>query len=380
MTKTFVVPETTQGAIAYPTAAHGLLTVGRPTFTAQVGEQEESGWLFDTRTSQPGCIKNFTAQAFGLSIYITKAVTPGTITNEHNVLEGTLGVSTINAGTSVEYEPAFDRKTYSVYIKHEHTMFVLSGAVFTSWAMKVAPSDTCRFQVDCSGMYMRMHVVGSAPLTSAASSGATTLTVGTDAINRYLGYGLVYLESTDGLTTDNNSGSGYQITDVDYTSGTITINTATTSAFAIGDYVLPFLPDFTPNSSPIDAKEIEAIADGNAFDVYSLELKGTENVTFTKQLTTYPEGFDEADKRQVEITCMGFMKPETAEYFKKINQQQVMSISSKSTVPSGEQIDIDLYDVRLASVQPGEEGPAMNVTFTGLAKGTKEDEFLVTLK
>jgi hypothetical protein len=246
--------------------------------------------------------------------------------------------------------------------------------------MKMAPSDTCRFQVDLGGMYMRMHVVGSAPLTSAASSGATTLTVGTTNINRYLGYGLVSLESADGLTTDDNSGAGYQITDVDYTSGTITINTATSTAFAIGSYVIPFLPDFEPNSSAIDGKSIEAIVDGVAFDVYSLELKGTENVTFTKQLSLYPEGFDEQDKRQVELTCMGFMKPNTAAYFNKINQQQVMTIQSKSTVPSGEKIEIDLYDVRLTSVQPGEEGPAMNVTFTGLVKGTKEDEFKITLK
>lgn len=379
-TRTFVVPETTIGEMAFPVASNGLLTVGRPTFTAQVGEQEESGWLFDTRTSQPGCVKNFAPQAFNLSIYITKPGTPGTPTNEHNVLEAALGVATVNAGTSIDYEPAFDRQTHTIYIMHEHTMYILTGSVYTSWDMKMAPSDTCRFQVDLGGMYMRMHVVGSAPLTSAASSGATTLTVGTTNINRYLGYGLVSLESADGLTTDDNSGAGYQITDVDYTSGTITINTATSTAFAIGSYVIPFLPDFEPNSSAIDGKSIEAIVDGVAFDVYSLELKGTENVTFTKQLSLYPEGFDEQDKRQVELTCMGFMKPNTAAYFNKINQQQVMTIQSKSTVPSGEKIEIDLYDVRLTSVQPGEEGPAMNVTFTGLVKGTKEDEFKITLK
>ena len=381
-TRTFVVPETTIGEMAFPTASNGLLTVGRPTFTAQVGEQEESGWLFDTRTSQPGCTKNFAPQAFNLSIYITKPGTPGTTTNEHNVLEAALGVATINTGTSIDYEPAFDRLTQTIYIMHEHTMYILTGSVYTSWNMKMAPSDTCRFQVDCGGMYMRMHVVGSAPLTAAASTGATTLTVGTTNINRYLGYGLVSLESADGLTTDDNGGAGYKIIDVDYAAGTITLDASApiVSNFAIGDYVLPFLPDFTPNSSPIDGKSIEAIADGVAFDVYSMELKGTENVTFTKQLSLYPEGFDEQDKRQIELTCMGFMKPETAAYFNKINQQQVMTIQSKSTVPSGEKIEIDLYDVRFTSVQPGEEGPAMNVTFTGLVKGTKEDEFKVTLK
>jgi hypothetical protein len=373
-TTTAVVPETVKGQIAYPSASHGLLTVGRPTFTAQVGELEDTGWLLGTRTKQPGCTKNFKAEAFGINVYLTRSGTAGTVTNEHNVLEGCWGEATVNAGTDVQYDPAFDRKTYSIWISHEHTMFVLTGAVFTGWTVKVSPSDTCKLQLDATGLYARQHVIGSGVLTGSVAAGGTVVSVSAEHAARFSGMGLVCLETAAGVV-DDNAGAGYQIASVDHTAGTITISSGTGSAFAAGDFIKPFLPEYTPNSSPIDAKQLEVLADGDAFDVYSITIKGTENIVYSKQLTLYPERFDEDKNRSVDLTIMGLMIPETAEFYRSINEQTVMTIQSKSTVEGGSKIKFNLYDVRISSVQPGEEGPTMNVTITGSLRGAREDEY-----
>lgn len=155
-------------------------------------------------------------------------------------LKGLLGTETINASTSVVYTQLKDRSALSmaIWAALSSTHLFVRGAVVQQCRIQWSGSDYIIFEF--SGIAGEYGETGSTT-TNGTGSSATALVL-TDA-------DFVSEGSRLSIGGNNNSGSGYGVTAVNYTTETATITPAAT--WSNGAAVIPYLPTATTLGIPI---------------------------------------------------------------------------------------------------------------------------------
>jgi len=378
-TAAFVVREVVAGSLVAPTASNWVAIAGSPT-AEQMPETMESPEIFSSLSIIERCKTQNKAGTWTLPIVLHCAGAAGTEPNESLLMEAALGTKTVSAGVDVAYTPAKVKPSFSQWYSLGHTVYFMSGCSVDQVSFdSVSPATNCYVNATFSGKFMKRGWVTSGTLSAAITG--STVNVGVANIGGYTVGGLVYFEDDTGGNVDNNSGSGYQITSVNYTAGTFTVNTAPSYAGGAGDHVKAFIPSVTPTTVPLPAKYLGVSLAGAYTNVVSFGLTvGAEQFYLDDESTDsgYPEQFLGVNSRMVDITMTAYFRPEWVKYLKTINDNDTVALSFLSDTAraaAGERLSIPIYRFRVNQMTTQESNGVYQVTMTGTGDGTSgEDE------
>lgn len=242
----WVVPETVPGQLAYPAAEHKIAAFD-VSYPAQVPEYTNSKEKAATRDVLDRCQGALPAGEWGFSTYCRpKGV--ATPPQESNLVTGLAGVETVG-GANVTYSLALQKPSYSLWFLVDHTMIFCAGATVGTCELSLAD---CSLVYKWGGGFMIMGSTGTDPLDAAVASGVTVLPV-TDSL-KYSTGGVVLLADADGNIVDDNSGSGYTITDVDDTTYALTVTPAIVTGAAATGFVAPLDPGGSVGGNPLETR------------------------------------------------------------------------------------------------------------------------------
>lgn len=263
----FVVPETTSGTLATPSASNYVIPVGlamlnqTPSFT-------DSGEIQNTRDVIDRFQDRMPPGEWSLSVYSRPSGSAGTAPQESDLMEGLFGTETVVGSTSVTYSQAMTKPSFSIWIKYDHMVRFAIGATVSDCS--IAASNKGAAQMNFSGKCMQTGTVGTQDIASAVTGSDTAIEV--DDASCYSVGGLIEFYDVSAGTTDDNSSSGYEITAVNTSTNTLTITPGAGGAFALDDLVRPFLPTGTEVGAPVENRKTTVSIGGSSMDVTSFEV------------------------------------------------------------------------------------------------------------
>jgi hypothetical protein len=296
-------------------------------------------------------------------------------------MECGLGTKTIVGGTSVEYKPAIVKPSMTMLFHYGHTAFYVVGATVSSLAQAYDPQNSCFVTLDCSGQFMRLIKVKSTVLTAELVSGAV-LTVGIQAAKEYDIDGIVYLQTADGLTTDDNSGAGYQIISKDTVAGTITVN-ADPTPIPSGSSVKPWAPAgwVMPASIPGKALDFQVDTVNEVMSTASVTITDeVEYLTDEKTPSGYPEAYT-CGARAVSLAAASYMRPDSLKYFQQAEDGESyrFTIVPEASITAGQKLTVDALNTKPNVIVVDDKGITKGVSITADIDGTVgEDELSIT--
>jgi len=372
----FAVIETEAGTLAYPTATDVIRAVG----TANVNQSDElleDGQL-SNRRSRLSKIKGRTNPGtWSFTTYTKPSGTLG-VAPEHDLLfECAMGKKGSGTGSSIEY--TFDStsvlKSFSLWRKVGHSVFAAAGCTINQVGISVAGSAIS--QISWSGEFMKWFRAGTSKLTSAASELDTTIVV--EDASLYTPNTRINIGELD------NSGSGYKITEVNYTTKTLTISPALEDDAASGTAVTPWLP--TPSyksGTPVHGKlGIVKIA-GNEAIILEANIQLTNNIKYyvdEKNGVMYPTIYGAPTFRDVTGNLRLYFYQNIPGYFYKSEYQ----IQDALIVPAGDKSGaiMEISCPKIEYETPSLEGDTevmVSLGFTAIGSATGDDEMKIIFK
>ncbi len=138
------------------------------------------------------------------------------------------------------YSQEVNRDSFTLWFQRDTVTYFCAGATISNLSFTGENKGYPTFEL--SGGFMTMGWAGKSQLTSSASSGATNLIVSVEESKKYVIGSRVYnisLHDTNGL-------SGYEITNIDHSTGTITITDGSSggisAAWTSGNWIGGYLP------------------------------------------------------------------------------------------------------------------------------------------
>lgn len=283
----FAVLETTPGVLAFPTASTPqIIAAGfpdmdqTPTFT----DSEEIKYTRDLlQQFQDMC----PAGTFSIPLYARPSGALGTPPCGDVIFQSLLGVKTVNAGTSVVYTPGITKPSFSMWFLRGNTLFFASGCVAET--MKITATNKGGVKFNITGSFLQMGWSGRDGVATAASIGASTVTV-YDASKYTVGAVI------QDITAADSSTNGYTVTAVNTTTNVLTVSPVLVKAWSISDVIQPFLPVGTTVGAPLESRKTSITLNAVSKVLVSLDLDYEDKVKMLDdEITTsgYPTGWVE---------------------------------------------------------------------------------------
>jgi len=370
----FIKKEVTCGTLIKPTASDAIYTVGPLEFSQEQefldDEQIRAG---ASRLSPIKGRKN--PGEWSCNTYVKPSGTLGTAP-EHDILfDCAMGNKTVNAGVSVVYTLENQLDSFSTWVKKGHTVFAFRGCAVQGAEFGVS-GDTIA-GVSWNGNYMEQMWAGTLQATGTYAGGEATITLPTKGAERYTAN--MYIE----VGSDDNTGAGYLITDVNYNKDELTISPVLGSAQGATPTIAPWMPTASAEvGKPVHGKIGMVTVDGKDAIVLSASISLNNNVKFyidEKNNLWTAERFGRPKLREVDGSLnMYFLKPGPS-YFYRAEYQ----VSDALIVPAGNvagyimQLSVPYAEYRTPTIS-GDEEFIQDVPFIGVASSSLNDEFSIT--
>lgn len=372
----FFVEETTAGVLEFPGATDYVLGAGYATINQQP-EFTDSDEVRDTRDITDRFQDRFPAGKWMIPTYARPSGTAGTAPMARNLFKGLLGVETVTGGTSVVYSQADEKPSYSIWIKKDHTVFFGRGCTVAKLTAELTPKGA--FKCDFEGEFMEMGWVGTDVLNGGEPSAETDILV--TNVKRFKTGG--YVEFVESGTTYNNSGSGYEITAVNYTTSIVTVGTGLETDLDDGTTIKPFLPTGTVSGAPVESRKGLAKLDSVDTPVLSMKYTIGDTVEYlADEITTteYPETYVEST-RDITLELSVYMREADAKYFYDGQSNIQKSVTMVVGNAAGSIVEIATPYTELNIPEIEEKEPTIAYNMEGRALGTgSEDSLTITFK
>jgi len=372
----YVVKETTEGTLAYPTASELVLAVGVSTI-GQEPELIDDEQLRGMRSRLSPIKGRVNTGEWAFTTYIKPSGVLGTAPEADVLFECLFGVKTVTPDTSVVYslDSSSNLPSFSLWVKKGHTSFAMAGCTVNQGEFSITGNEIG--QVAWSGQFMRWYKAGEATLQGTCANGASTCTV--DHPERFS-------SSNTKITIgdDSNSGSGYTITNVNYVTGVITFTPVLAGAGeASGLNVYPWWPATgTEVGRPVHGKLGICTIDGVSTKVLSASLTFVNNIKYyedEKNGQLYPTSYEAVGFRDVTGTLQLYYYKGAAGYFYRAEEQ----VQDALIIPCG---DVTGKIMRLTCPQieykapniSGDEEVVMDLPFGALGTVVGDDEITCT--
>lgn len=250
----FIKEETTQGVPAWPDATDTVLVTSDPTF------KQERAFINDKQKRQTrGETKRFVGPwkpgEFSFGTYVLPSGSLGVAPRPNLALKGVFGNETVTPSTSVEYTLSgigVPIPTFSILIKNGPMVKMCTGCAFDSGSFPVNPGDEDDESiagVTFSGPFLRHYRAGTDSLNSAIDGSVTAVTA--IPLKKTNGYKSYSVGAKIFVGTNDNSGSGFEITAIDEGANTLTIADGVNDSQVDGAAVAGWTPTVTETGYPV---------------------------------------------------------------------------------------------------------------------------------
>jgi len=311
--------------------------------------------------------------------YIKPSGSKGTPPECGQLLKGLFSKETINAGVDVQYTLAGitdTLPTFTILFRQGHTVFCNVGCVVNSGdiAVKAGNDDDSVVGITLSGLFMRQIRTGTDELSQAESQGATTLHVSN--ARKFMAGSVISIGSL------NNSGSGYEVTDVDYDNNTLTISPQLEDAASQGDVVKGYLPTPTETGEPVHGRLGYVTFDEGSSPVNTPVIAATIGINNNirmiedeKSDVDYPNDFIRTMEREVNLSIDCFFKKDVAARWYEVDAQLEKEIKIPAGDTAGKRLRFEFPRVQLDTPElGGAEEVVMTMPKAVLASSSFEDE------
>lgn len=270
-----------------------------------------------------------------------------------------------NSLKSVFYIQKTSSPSFSLWLQSDHLIQGMAGCTASECSIELNNEGATTFNF--SGEGMAMVWAG----TSAAASATSTTSLVVDDAKLYS----VGARIQNYTTSDTNSGSGYEITAVNYTTNTLTLGTAITASE--DDVIKGYLPTETTKAAPLRSKDTAITIDESEakFRTSTLTVSAPKNYLLDEVGTEYPEEYVE-DVRSITADFNLYCKPATVRYIYDgyEGNEFKMNITLGTTV--GDILEIYLLRCRTSAPEIGDDGPVMTLSMNMTALGTSGEDSL----
>jgi len=295
----------------------------------------------------------------------------GTAPDMGLLLKHGYGTETVVGGTSVTYSVLKDPTALfgTFYRKLDDILEGVVGAVVQTVSFRWGGNDFCTWEI--SGIGVDILEAGK---DAANGSGSTSASLIVDDADFYEPYGIIQIDS------DDNSGSGFQITAVNKTTETLTITP--THTWSDNDVVEPFVPAGTFAGSPIygttgklsfdgDSTEVKHIGGSHTLNT-GIGLHNEEFGSETAQAVILPS------ERTMDFT-LDMLVRDTEAYrmglFRRdVAQDVYVTLGDDASGGAAARMKIDMPTARIRPAERSGGAGLVRVSLSGVALGTGTGE------
>jgi len=372
----WVVPETVQGVLAYPLPKH-IVAPFDISYPVQVPDYENSKERANSRDVLDRCQGSMPAGEWGFSTYC-RPNEAGVVPAEAELLKSLLGKETIVASTSVDYEPAIDKPSVSIWFMVDHTMLFISGA--TVGKGECAVDDDCQLIWKWSGGFMRMGVTGTQELEHELLAAEDIIL--TTNTNRYTVGGVICLTDAAGAVVDDNSGAGYEIISI-VDGVSITVDQQFFVGAAAGGFIAPLNVGGAVQGLALEQRTATVTIGGVVKKIVGFTFVVTDEPEYLSREKTpsgYPENYAET-QREVSGEVGFVFRRDDSEQFKLgiVGADQAIILNVGSTAGYLLEIEMPRCQIEVPSTEDVEPLVEIKRNYTALAT-VGEDSVKVTYK
>jgi|Deesub1362B_J571_1020462.scaffolds.fasta_scaffold00331_39 hypothetical protein len=334
----FVKEETSFATPTYPSGNDAVYVIGEGSFDQAPGFSEN---LERKKTfSKTERIKGrYEVGAFSFPTYIKPSGSLGVAPVPAALLKGVFGKETINAGVDVQYALAgWDDPipSFTIVFKHGWIVYWNFGCVINKATIpiKAGNEDEAIVQAAWEGLFAKQVWAGEDSLSQAIDGTVTPVTSIPVTNARKFKVG-AKIE----IGTDDNSGSGFEITAIDYDNNTLTINPGCQTAQSQGAVVKGFVPTEVDSGYLVHgrlgtAQEKEGA--GSYEDIPIIEatisIENNFKLLNAKKGTDYPHDVIRATNRNISLELSMYFEKDLSKYFYEAEQQ----IQREVKIPAGD--------------------------------------------
>jgi len=374
----FAKLETACGTLVKPTPSDRIFSVG-PVEFSQEQEFLEDEQIRPSASMLSKIKGKKNPGEWSMNTYVKPSGTLGT-PPEHSVLYTCgMGAETIDPGVDVQYTLENQLDSYSLWAKKGHTVFTFRGATVQS--MEHGVSGDAISGVSWGGGYMEQGWAGTGTAHGTYVGAETDIVMKPKNSLRYT-VGM-FIEVDD----EDNSGNGYEITAINYTTDTLTITPALAGAPTQGTDppVTPWWPTSGAEvGEPVHGKLGMVTIDGADAIVLSGNVTLSNNIKYyvdEKNNVFTAERFGRPGKRVVEGTLEAYYMQQGPTYFYRAEYQ----IADALIIPAGNvagyicELSIPYAEYGTPTIS-GDEEFNQTIPFSGVASASLNDEFKITFK
>lgn len=324
----WIKKQTVFGTEVKPAAANQFLIAGEGSIVQQQGFIEDA-----QRRNTHSALKRFggrfEAGRAEIPIYIKPSGTLDVPPEASEFLEGLFGREVITASTKVEYllsRVSDIFPSYTLWVKNGHFVYRCIGLIVEQGTFPLrannSPESLSQVRAICTFAEMRWTGTDLANETIPSTPAQTDLTV-EDARKFTVGS---YIQKRDQstLVVDDNSGAGFQVTAVNYTTNVLTISPGITDVNT-GDQIEPWTPaNAAEVGDPIHGRLGAATLGGVTLPLLSGEISLVNNF---KVLNEEKNGLQFANRflrrimREVRVRAEVYFDANTSRYFHSSRNQ-----------------------------------------------------------
>jgi hypothetical protein len=364
--KVFVVAETAAGTLVFPAtdgSAVEILATDFVTLTqgANITDNPEIKDTLDVTDRLTG---KRPAGNLSLTTLLRPSGSLGVVPQAAVLWKSLFGAEAVNASTSVVYSLSKTKPAFSIWIKRDHAVEFAKGCTVTQ--LGINPGKDGGVALSWQGSFMWKGICGESTVASAAAASDTEITV---ADAKRFDIGSRIKNSTKG---DDNSGSGYEVTDRNVSTNVITIGTGVVESggWEVDDVIEPFMPAGTVVGSPVAAKDM-TLDFGSETDkaVETINLTMNTPVSYLDEFGDHPEAFL-PDKRGIEATFGCVFRKADVPYIYNAYNDSTVAVTVHFGDTDGSKLDLALPYFALNVPESSANAPAITINLSGKAIGS----------
>ena len=370
--------ESTPGTKVFPAGTDAIFLTGEGSFR-QVRNFIPDAQRRATLSKVERIKSRLSPGEWSLPTYIKPSGSLGTAPECGQMLKGLFGLEMVNAGVDVQYTLAGISDTlpsFTIWFRLGHTVFCNMGCVVNSGdiAIKAGNDDDSIVGITFNGFFMRQIRTGTDKLSQDETLGATTIHVAN--ARKFMKESIISIGSL------NNSGAGYEVTDVDYANNTLTISPQLEDNASQDDVVKGYLPSPTEAGEPVHGRLGQVTFDEGGSPVNTPIIAATIGINNNVKMVEdekadvdYPNDFLRAAEREVTLSIDCYFKKDVAARWYEVDAQTEKEIKIPAGDTAGKRLRFEFPRVQLDTPElGGAEEVVVTMPKALLASSSFEDE------
>jgi hypothetical protein len=372
----FVKKEQVEGTLVYPTATDMVLAVGAATTNQEIEFLDDA--QVRARRSRSTPIKARTNPgSWSFNTYVKPSGVAGTKPETDVLWECLMGDNTPTPNVKIDYtlDSTTNLPSFSLLRKVGHTVFYMAGCTVNQGEVNVSGADIA--SVAWSGQFMKWYRAGHSIL--ATTTAAPDDHIHVDDATRYTELSRVTIGSA------TNTGLGFLVTGVNYTTNTLAISPAVGAVVNSGSAVEAWFPaNGVEVGAPVHGKLGYLTIDTNTAIVLSATITINNNIKYYTDLKNglvVPTIYGAPGFRDVSGTLRLYFYKNMPTYFYRSDYQIQDALIVPAGSVAGKIMEISCPKIEYKTpVISGDEEIMIELPFTAVGGAAGDDEIKVTFK